>query len=98
MGILVGFAVGYVLGARAGREKLDELQEAWRTISGSPEFQALTAQALTLLSAATPVMARMVLEQGPGLARGLAGLGLGDFTGDRVRQIVTEMMKGDRAS
>jgi hypothetical protein len=41
MGTLIGFIVGYYLGAKAGPEKIEELTQAWQTIQESEELQAL---------------------------------------------------------
>jgi hypothetical protein len=41
MGTLFGFAVGYIVGARAGSQGFDEVVEALRTVRDSDEFQAL---------------------------------------------------------
>jgi hypothetical protein len=41
MGILLVFAAGYVMGARAGGESLDEVISAMRTIRDSDEFNDL---------------------------------------------------------
>ena len=41
MGTLFGFAVGYIVGARAGSQGFDEVVEALRTVRRSEEFQAL---------------------------------------------------------
>lgn len=41
MGTLFGFAVGYLLGARAGSQGFDEVAEAFRAVRTSAEFQAL---------------------------------------------------------
>jgi hypothetical protein len=41
MGTLFGFAVGYVVGARAGSKGFDEVVDALRTVRESEEFQAL---------------------------------------------------------
>ena len=38
-GAIVGFGVGYVLGARAGRERFEELKRAWQGFMGSPKVQ-----------------------------------------------------------
>src|SRR5262245_37952605 len=45
MGALIGFAFGYVVGAKAGPEGLEELRRAWQSISQSEEFKALIATA-----------------------------------------------------
>jgi hypothetical protein len=49
MGTFIGFMVGYVLGARAGREKYEELLLAWEALKGTAEFQALVTLGTTLL-------------------------------------------------
>lgn len=35
-GLIVGFAIGYVLGAKAGRERYEELRKAWEEFTGNP--------------------------------------------------------------
>jgi hypothetical protein len=44
---LGGFAVGYLLGAKAGKKGLDELTEAWGVIRQSKEFQMVLSGATT---------------------------------------------------
>lgn len=41
MGAVLGFVVGYVLGAKEGPERFEELRKAWETIVNSEEFQGL---------------------------------------------------------
>lgn len=38
-GLLVGFGIGYVLGAKAGRERYEQIQQTWDRFSGSPAVQ-----------------------------------------------------------
>ncbi|MDP9343714.1 MAG: YtxH domain-containing protein [Actinomycetota bacterium] len=38
-GLIVGFGVGYVLGARAGRERYQQIVTWWRRVSGNPAVQ-----------------------------------------------------------
>jgi hypothetical protein len=38
-GIVVGFAAGYVLGARAGRERYHQIVEAYHRFTGNPTVQ-----------------------------------------------------------
>jgi hypothetical protein len=42
MGLLVAFAVGYVIGARGGNEGFDEVVRATAAIRDSDEFRGLT--------------------------------------------------------
>jgi len=38
-GLLIGLGTGYVLGARAGRGRYEEIRAAWSRLSGSPAVQ-----------------------------------------------------------
>ena len=40
---LTGLAVGYVLGARAGRDRYEQLARLGRSVSRRPEVQQVTA-------------------------------------------------------
>jgi hypothetical protein len=58
----IGFAAGYVLGARAGRERYESLVRAFRAVKERPEVQGaagiVAAQAGTLASRAKSVISR----------------------------------------
>lgn len=58
----VGFAAGYVLGARAGRERYEALVRAFRALKERPEVQGaagiVAAQAGTLAHRARAVISR----------------------------------------
>jgi hypothetical protein len=41
MGAVLGFMMGYVLGAKEGPERFEELRKAWETIVSSEEFQGM---------------------------------------------------------
>jgi len=56
MGAMIGFALGYVLGTRAGDKGWEELQASWKTISSSAEVRDLIAGGL--------VTARELVRQG----------------------------------
>lgn len=45
MGVLLAFAVGYVVGARAGKQGLDELKAALNELVASEEFDSLVVAA-----------------------------------------------------
>ncbi len=38
-GLVVGFATGYVLGSRAGRERYEQIRAWWGRFTGSPAVQ-----------------------------------------------------------
>lgn len=39
---LTGFAAGYVLGAKAGRARYEQITKQWRAFLGKPEIQQAT--------------------------------------------------------
>lgn len=43
-GLLVGFGIGYVLGAKAGRERYDELKASWDQFMGNPSVQRVVTR------------------------------------------------------
>ena len=44
-GLILGFGAGYVLGAKAGRERYDQIRALWHTVSGSPTVHRATEKA-----------------------------------------------------
>lgn len=44
-GILVGAAIGYVLGAKAGRERYDQIVRLWHRFTANPTVRKTAAQA-----------------------------------------------------
>lgn len=53
LGMAVGFAAGYVLGARAGKERYQQINEAATRLRERPEVKRVTEQASEKVSAAT---------------------------------------------
>ena len=45
LGVLIGFGAGYVLGAKAGRERYEQLQRLYENVVNSPGFQQATGKA-----------------------------------------------------
>jgi|SRR5271156_140256 len=81
MGALLGFMLGYVLGAKAGPESYDELRKAWETIVNSEEFKSLLGVGTTFVQG--------MLQQGQqSLGDTLSGLtsGNGDL-GDALKKL-----------
>jgi len=52
MGGLVGFILGYYVGAKDGPERLEELRQALDSILASPDFQALRGSAALMVQQA----------------------------------------------
>ncbi|HZU80270.1 MAG TPA: hypothetical protein VE991_10175 [Acidimicrobiales bacterium] len=63
MGVLLAFAVGYVVGARAGSERYQEVVDAASAVRDSSEFQALVA---ALRSHASFVLTELGQRLAPG--------------------------------
>lgn len=57
-GLLIGFGVGYVLGAKAGRERYEQIMEAVHEITTRPEVQDAIAGGRSLMDSATQAMRR----------------------------------------
>jgi hypothetical protein len=70
-GFVVGLATGYVLGARAGRDRYEQIMKAARTFAENPTVQqaagAVQAQATGLASTAGTKITDSVRERVPGL-------------------------------
>jgi hypothetical protein len=52
MGALLGFMLGYVLGAKEGPARFDELRKAWETIVNSEEFKGMLATGTSMFQSA----------------------------------------------
>ena len=63
MGTLLGFALGYYLGTKAGPNGIDDLLKSWRTIQESEDYQALAATVSATIAS--------VMEQGQGTVANL---------------------------
>lgn len=68
-GFLVGFGAGYVLGAKAGRERYEQLQRLYENVKASPAFQQVSGKA------------RDAVESGFEQARDAASEGVSKVTG-----------------
>ena len=45
LSFLVGFGAGYVLGARAGRERYEQIRRGWKNAKDDPRLQSLAGLA-----------------------------------------------------
>jgi hypothetical protein len=70
---VTGFAAGYVLGTRAGRERYEQIMKAARTVAGNPTVQqaagAVQAQASELASTAGSKLSDGVRDRADQLAK-----------------------------
>ena len=69
MQILLSFLIGYVVGAKAGSDQLDEVVESARAVAESDEFRSLL-RSLRAHAAATLHSLGDVLEQSPEASNG----------------------------
>ena len=71
MGAVLGFMMGYVLGAKEGPERFEELRKAWETIVNSEEFQGM-------LNTGTALFMSTVQNGKASIGEALGGLLSGD--------------------
>ncbi|MGH2771900.1 MAG: hypothetical protein ACRDIU_01990 [Actinomycetota bacterium] len=43
-GALIGFAVGYVQGSKAGRDRYEQINRSWKKVKQTPTYQAVMEQ------------------------------------------------------
>ncbi len=78
LGLVTGFAAGYYLGARAGRQRYDQINRALRKVKRSDAFEAATEKA------------RTAVEEGVDKARDLVESRMGNgHSGDSLDANVT---------
>ena len=51
-GLIIGLGVGYVLGAKAGRERYDQIMETFADLTSRPEVQDVVAKGRGLMDSA----------------------------------------------
>lgn len=67
LGLIVGGAIGYVLGARAGRERYEQIVRGYRRLREHPAVSQLSDQAVGLVDAGRHVVAGGLSAGGKGL-------------------------------
>ena len=89
-GFIIGFATGYVLGAKAGRERYEQIRQWWMRFSGNPAVQQAAGKGKDIAAGAgrkglaavssgvqkvgSSVRGRLSGEGGDGFATGEMGL------------------------
>jgi hypothetical protein len=61
--LLVAAGVGYVLGARAGRERYEQIADGARRVAGNPKVQAVAGKAQETVAQQAPVVASAVKDK-----------------------------------
>ena len=70
--LLIGIAIGYVLGAHAGRERYEQIRIGARRFAGSPQVQSAATKAQETVAAQAPVVAEAVKEKATAAASAVA--------------------------
>jgi len=73
--LLAALAVGYVLGARAGRERYDQIMSLIAKVKDNPRVQEKAHQAVDLAKDQAPVMADKVTHAAAAAASRVVGHG-----------------------
>jgi hypothetical protein len=66
-GLLVGLAAGYVMGARAGKERYEQIQQGWSRLVGAPPVREAANLARHV---ATERLPDSIVDRIPGLGDG----------------------------
>ncbi len=56
LGVLIGFAAGYVLGSKAGQERYEEIRDAFNKLMGTEPAQQLQAEVRNAADKATTLV------------------------------------------
>lgn len=70
--LVVGFAAGYVLGARAGRERYEQIASSARRFAGNPTVQSAASRAQETVATQAPVVADAVKDKASSAASAVA--------------------------
>ncbi|MGY2701923.1 MULTISPECIES: hypothetical protein [unclassified Nocardioides] len=70
--LLVGFAAGYVLGSRAGRERYEQIKSGATRLAGNPTVQSAASKAQETVATQAPAVAGAVKEKATSAASAVA--------------------------
>lgn len=70
--LLVGIAIGYVLGSRAGRERFEQIRSGARKVASNPTVQSAASKAQETVATQAPVVAEAVKEKATAAASAVA--------------------------
>ncbi len=70
--LVIGFAAGYVLGTRAGRERYEQIAEGARKFMGNPTVQSAASRAQETVATQAPVVAEAVKDKATSAASAVA--------------------------
>lgn len=70
--LVIGFAAGYVLGSRAGRERYEQISNGARKFMGNPTVQSAASKAQETVVTQAPVVADAVKDKATSAASAVA--------------------------
>lgn len=70
--LLLGFAAGYVLGSRAGRERYEQISAGARKFVGNPTVKSAASRAQETVATQAPAVADAVKEKASSAASAVA--------------------------
>lgn len=70
--LVIGFAAGYVLGSRAGRERYEQIADGARKLAGNPTVQSAASKAQETVVTQAPVVADAVKDKATSAASAVA--------------------------
>ena len=70
--LVIGFAAGYVLGSRAGRERYEQISNGARKFMGNPTVQSAASKAQETVATQAPVVADAVKDKATSAASAVA--------------------------
>lgn len=62
LGLFLGFAIGYVLGAKAGVQRYEQIQQLWSSVSRSEPAQQLGTEVRDVANRASDVLEQKAAE------------------------------------
>jgi hypothetical protein len=80
LGLLAGFGAGYYLGAKAGRERYDQLNEMLHKVRGSEAYQTATDKAQAAVDLGVERAKEFVDEHKPGSGDNNGSTSVGGYT------------------
>lgn len=70
--LLIGIAIGYVLGSRAGRERFEQIRSGARKVASNPTVQSAASKAQETVATQAPVVAEAVKDKATAAAAAVA--------------------------
>jgi hypothetical protein len=62
LGLFIGLAIGYTLGAKAGTKRYEQIRSAWRAVAGSDKAQQLTTEVRHVATSAGSALEQKAAE------------------------------------